>query len=924
MIRLICWILCILPITSVMAAGLHSEVRSDTFDNGITYYVWPQGPGTRATVSLVVPVGSVHEGPHERGLAHLLEHLMFRGSASFSQSAILDFLRSINAAIGPDVNAFTSFDRTVYEFEIPADNLPAIETALKIIRGWISEAALTHRDIEEERSIVLEEWRARLGQGAQVHEKAIELIFAGSKYADRIPIGLPEVIRHASPETIRQFYRRWYLLAPVAVIVAGPVDGDAVESMIQQQFQPLDHHRSWTHVPNIPVVQTEGLNAVTLCHSHQQETTVQLVMNQPIWPCDAGALLKQELIQQLYYSIFHNRVSKLPRGSILSDATCYPFSFSHNSKTHVIEVGCDADAVDKTIRGLSKDLRHVLAPPVTHEELFDAKSLVLYAMGASIEESDYPQPRALVQLCLEHFLTQSLLFDTQPDDQDRQADFDPVQIFETLDVADIQAFSDSLNRAHNGLLLVMSRCSVEQDAYSVTSPDLIRAWEEGMQEEVKFADLPFLSDSPLMNRPPVRGDNLGLLSWKLENGLCIHLLRRTHRGPVALWGFARGGLADLEPAELLAGRMAAAALEQSGVGPYDAAELSRFLSHRDVELHRSIHPLSRYLTGSCSSSEMETLFQLIHLAFVHQQVTPFAFEKVRGEWVQDLNLEHQRSRTALTAQSLALTTGHHPLFVSPTVEQLYAATFEDTERVALEAFSNPTDFDLFFVGDVNPEIFCDLATSYLATIPSRGPRKEARNKLEMAFPEHVIVDGIVMGHDPESQIEFIFPVAIEPSSPRALATAQIAKDLVAGRIHELIRNRLSATYHVSALLDFIYPDLTSGRLVIHFSCLPEDADVLGAVTLRELRKLKEQGPFEDELRLLKQQAIRRLHEDQESNSFWSRQCGRYTQLGWDPRELMHMERVLSNLDLEDVHTSLKEMLLLDRYALMMSFPEINS
>ena len=212
-------------------------VRQGTLDNGLRYYVRRNTePEGRAELRLAVDAGSVLESEDQRGLAHFLEHMAFNGTERFAEPELVRYLESVGTRFGPDLNAYTSFDETVYMLQVPTDSADVFTTGLDVLREWAGRIALADSAIERERGVVLEEWRLGKGAGERMNREQFPVLFANSRYADRLPIGLPEIIRTAPPEAFRRFYRDWYRPDLMAVVVVGDVDPDEVEAMIQERF----------------------------------------------------------------------------------------------------------------------------------------------------------------------------------------------------------------------------------------------------------------------------------------------------------------------------------------------------------------------------------------------------------------------------------------------------------------------------------------------------------------------------------------------------------------------------------------------------------------------------------------------------------------------------------------------------------------
>ncbi len=230
------------PATAPLDAVLPVDpaVRTGRLPNGLRYFLRQNGrPAKRVSMRLAVDVGSIQEHDDQRGLAHFLEHMAFNGSAHFKPGELVTFLESIGARFGPHVNASTSFDETIYMLDVPTDRDGYVDKGLLALRDFAGGATLSSDEIEKERGVVIEEWRGRLGAGSRITDQQLPVIFAGSRYADRLPIGLPEVLRTFPQQRLRDFYTTWYRADRMAVVVSGDLPLDEAERLVKARFSDL-------------------------------------------------------------------------------------------------------------------------------------------------------------------------------------------------------------------------------------------------------------------------------------------------------------------------------------------------------------------------------------------------------------------------------------------------------------------------------------------------------------------------------------------------------------------------------------------------------------------------------------------------------------------------------------------------------------
>src|SRR4051794_27250469 len=226
------------PLSQKMPAD--PEAVIGTLPNGLRYYVRPNArPANRAELRLVVKAGSVLEDDDQQGVAHFVEHMQFEGTRHFPKNGVVEFLGSMGLGIGADANAATSYDDTQYTLRVPTDVPGALDKALLVLEDWAGAATFDEEAVGRQRGIVLSEWRMNLGAGMRTADKIRRVQLEGSRYADRPPIGKPEILDKVPREALMRYYRDWYRPDLMAVIVAGDINRDAVVNMIKSHFSGL-------------------------------------------------------------------------------------------------------------------------------------------------------------------------------------------------------------------------------------------------------------------------------------------------------------------------------------------------------------------------------------------------------------------------------------------------------------------------------------------------------------------------------------------------------------------------------------------------------------------------------------------------------------------------------------------------------------
>jgi zinc protease len=291
---------------------LDPQITVGRLDNGLTYLIRPnEKPENRADLWLAVNAGSMQEDDDQLGLAHFVEHMAFNGTTHFEKQELIDYLERIGMRFGPDINAYTSFDETVYMLRVPTDDEETMKQGFQILEDWAHGVAFDDEEVDKERGVVIEEWRLHQGAESRVRDKQFPVLFRDSRYADRLTIGDPEIIESASYDTVRRFYRDWYRPDLMAVIAVGDFDPKAVEALIKKHFAGLEGPDEQRPREIYPVPDhDETLFAITT-DPELNLTSVGVYYKLERLPEGTRGAYRKQIVEQLYHAMVNARLDEL-------------------------------------------------------------------------------------------------------------------------------------------------------------------------------------------------------------------------------------------------------------------------------------------------------------------------------------------------------------------------------------------------------------------------------------------------------------------------------------------------------------------------------------------------------------------------------------------------------------------------------------
>ena len=392
---------------------IDASVKMGKLSNGLTYYIKNNGkPANKVELRLAINAGSILEDDDQLGLAHFMEHMNFNGTKNFKKNELVDYLQSIGVKFGADLNAYTGFDETVYILPIPSDDEAKLDKGFQIIRDWAGSALLLDKDIDEERGVVLEEYRSRRGADSRMMEQYLPKMMYGSKYAKRLPIGTEESIKTFTYESIRRFQKDWYRPDLMAVIAVGDVDVAQLEAKIKKYFSDVPKAKTPRERASFSVENHKETFVAIESDKESPFARVQLMYKdyEDTKPTETVAAYKNSIVESLFAQMLNNRLDELRNG----ENPPFVFGFSYHGGTYARNreayqsvATTSADGQLKGLEALLQESERAKRYGFTKGELERAKKNVLSRLEKSYNDRDNNESGRIVGTYVNHFLNQS-------------------------------------------------------------------------------------------------------------------------------------------------------------------------------------------------------------------------------------------------------------------------------------------------------------------------------------------------------------------------------------------------------------------------------------------------------------------------------------------------------------------------------------
>ena len=867
---------------SVASYGLSQQIPVDpevvvgTLPNGVRYYVRANGkPGHRAELRLVVKAGSVLEDADQQGVAHFVEHMEFEGTRHFPRQSIVDFLGSLGLSIGADANAATSYDDTQYTLRVPTDVPGALDRALLVLEDWAQGAAFDQDGIDRERGIVLSEWRMNLGAGERTADKIRRVKLEGSRYADRPPIGKPDVLERVPREALTRFYHDWYRPDLMAVIVAGDVDRDAVVTMIKDHFSPLTNPSPVRPRPAFDVPDHPGTRYAIVTDKETTATEVELTDLRPARNQGSVGGYRALMVDQLFGGMLSTRLDELSQRAnppfIKAAADRGLFPMPRTKDEAILEALVSNDGVARGLDALVTELQRVARFGFTATELARAKQAMMAGYERVVTESPDRESASRADEYTRNFL-QGEALPTIWQELAFHRRFVP-----GITLREVNALTSDWFPDQNRLVVVSA-----PDAAGLVLPDQAQLAATVKTAVAKRLE-PYLdagAGQALMDAQPPRGAIVkttarpdGTTEWTLSNGATVVLKPTTLKEDQILFrAFAPGGVSLVGDAEFIAARVADDVVPAGGVGRFDAVMLDKILAGKAVAVTPFINEVEEGMGGGSTPQDLDTMFQLMYLRFTQPRADPTAFAAMASQ-ARGLLANRIASPDVVFNQTIDAALSRN----SPRRQPETPATVDKWNLAASLAFyrarfADASHFTFVFVGSFTPETIKPFVETYIASLPATDAHETWRD-LGIATPTGVVDKTIEMGIAPKSQVAIVFSGPFEYDDAHRLALRTMTL-LLQSRLFDSIRQELGGTYSITATPGAAKFPRPEYNVRIEWTCDPARTATLVQRVFEEIEALKASYISRDQIGRIRQGLLREYELNSQDNGYFLNEIAR--------------------------------------------------
>jgi len=898
--------------TTSSSVPIDPEYRIGKLGNGLTYYIRHNTePAGRASYYIIQNVGSILEKNSQNGLAHFLEHMALNGTEHFPGKSILNTLERHGVEFGSDINAYTSWDETVYNMsDVPVDKPGLVDTCLMILADWSDFITLSDEEINKERGVIIEEWRSRRNASWRMMNQMLPVLFEGSQYAVRDIIGDTLVLKTFNPDTLRDFYRQWYRTDLQAIAIVGDIDVNAVENKIKDIFSSIPAVANAAPRPENLLVPKPGTKYLLVTDPEASETAVSIITidREPDKRARDEEYMRDGFVTGLMNAMMRNRFSEIvQKGTppFISGSLNYNSFLARDYNALTLSATVRDNEESKAFEAALTEYERARRYGFTEGELKRAKATMLSNFENIYKQKDKISNDDWASQIRDNFLSGEPIpsLDVQYEYYKR--------ILPAITKEEVSARLKGLAVDDNSFILVEG----PSDRQHLTEGEAFDLVKKVKNAEISpYEDItggPDLISETLSGAAVVKTMPLTQFSateWTLANGArVVYKHADFEKDNVTISGYAFGGSSlyadSLVPSLALFSQI----ISMYGAGDFDNVTLTKMLAGKKASVSLGIQETMQTVSGSATPRDFETMMQLLYLRFAKPNYNKEAFDAIVGRY-KAVVTAMQKDPNKMMSDSLSLNmTGYHPRTFIMTPESMKAIKYEDVNYIYGTAFDDASAFTFFITGNIDEAVAKDLAMKYIGSLPSKHVARTWKDlgirqphgivKKEIAIPLAVPKATVIMSYTAGAKYK--------PASYIAMDVLKGILDLV---YTEKIREDEGGTYGVSLNTSSQKRPVEKADLFIAFECDPERASELKEIIYRELQEIAKNGPSKTNLEKVVSNLLKNREEDLLHNNYWSNTIRNYYLTGIDNNNKRNFVDILNSLTVKDMKKVVKKYL----------------
>lgn len=889
-------------------------VRHGVLENGLTYYIRHNKlPENRADFYIAQKVGSMLEEDSQAGLAHFLEHMAFNGTTNFPKKEMLNFLENNGVKFGVNVNAYTSFDETVYYLsDVPVMREGMLDSSLLILHDWANEIALEGEEIESERGVIREEWRTRGGAQSRLWEKMLPVMFKDSKYANRLPIGSIDVINNFDHQEIRDYYEKWYRPDLQGIIIVGDIDADKVEEKVKTLFSKIELDPNAAERIYFPVPDNE--ETIVSIATDKEATNTSLMVFYKHEPIPDEIKLSQagfvlNYIKSVASTMINDRfqeITQKPNSPFLGAYAYDGNFFVAKTKDAWTVAGASADdKVKDALASMIRETERMKRFGFTESEYERARENLLKTYENAYNNKD----KQLNSSYSKEYVSSFTNNEPFPG-----IDYEYNMIKMVAPNIPVEAINQTVAQLIQDENMVISISGPEKESLEYPSVDEILNLVESTKAEELEAYAEEVSDEPLISTPPAQGeivnsetnDELGATVWTLSNGMKVVLKETDFKDDqIMMTASSVGGTSQYAVQDPTNSKIMSSVMTLGGVGNFSNINLRKVLAGKTATASPTVSMTTQGFSGSSSIKDFETMLQLVYLYFEAPRQDKDAFDSFIERMESQLKNAEAEPMVAFSDAAIKAIYGDNPIVSRFKLEDLKKVDYDKIMTMYKQLFFNPGSFVFTFVGNIDQEAIKPAVLTYLASLPGEATQGEFVHvpmDLKTGKSRNVFEKEM---ENPKASVFNVFSGEMERTLKNTI-TMSVFNQILDIVYTEKVREDEGGTYGVSSNGSISrYPE-NQTILQIVYDTDPAKMEHLNTIIHKELKDLAVNGPREADFKKVKEFMNKKYSENVKQNGYWLGTLNTYYFYG--ENNYSDYLSTLNSITLDDVKEFVKELL----------------
>ncbi|RXM37998.1 peptidase M16 [Chryseobacterium sp. CH21] len=885
------------------------SVRIGTLSNGMKYYIKKNAlPEKKVEFRLAINAGSILEDENQRGLAHFMEHMNFNGTKNFPDNKLVDFLQSIGVKFGQHLNAYTSFDETVYMLPVPLDKPGNLDAGLKVMEDWAFNATLSDEHINKERGVVLEELRLGLGPDKRMRDKYFPKLLYKSKYTERLPIGKKEVLENFKPDLIRQFHQDWYRPDLMALVVVGDINVDEIEKKIKDNFSKYknpskpkerksfdlpNHKESLVAIETDPDATGSGVQFIIKdSETYQPDVTIQQY--------------DQSLVEGLVNIMLNSRLAELVNSTkppFTSGSVYHGGTYARSKEAFQGSASTkDGDQLN-ALKVLLEEVERAKRFGFTQSELNRAKDQMLSSYEWAYNNKDKYESSELVDGYIGNFLRQDPMPGITWGYEHLKQVLPTVELSQTNEIIKKRVKDDSrviiMTGPKKDNIKMPTEAMVLNTFDAVKMADL-KPYEEKAKAESLIK--PFKSEAKIAKTET--DAKLGTTTWILSNGAKVTFKKTDFKDDEIIFSaVSLGGVSVIPDADYNKTKFAFDALLEAGLAGLSKTDLIHYLAGKQVSATPYIGGATEGVSGVSSKKDLKTAMELMYACFTDLNYNPDAFNAYKAKKSAMLANVDSDPQYYFSNEYSKFINQKNPRFTSlePTEKDWTSTDYKKAYDIYKEKFANAGNFHFYFVGNIDETQLKNEVLQYIASLPATGKSSTFKDTGYRPI-EGGYIKVYKKGKEPKSLVTISYSGETPYNEKEAFAISALG-EVATIKILEKLREDESGIYGGGASGSFMKIPYSAYDFTINFPCGPENADRLTKSALAELQKLIDKGPEQKDLDKYKEGEYNEYNTSLKDNGFWLQGIAQNQLDGSDKYDILNYPdkvKALTVKDLQDV------------------------